>query len=280
MSVRQATVESVNVVFAQLGLDVGPENIAKTAYEMGITRPSTPSRPTASAACVGVTPLEQADAYATLANGGVHHRRPRSAGSCSRTATPTSRARASGKRVLSDGRPTRSPRCSKGVITSGTGAGYTSIGCPEAGKTGTSEGVSDAWFVGYTPKIRPRSGPGTRLPRHHRLRRPHLRPDLAVLHVGGAGQLLRRLPTAAEPDAVLELLERLTHGLLPGLAGIVEQLECPGHPRAADGHRGLDHGGRERLSPQLYAPGAGQGPSPTPQGNGGGRDRRKSLGSE
>jgi penicillin-binding protein 1A len=38
------------------------------------------------------------------------------------------------------------------VITSGTGAGYTSIGCAsEAGKTGTSEGLSDAWFVGYTP---------------------------------------------------------------------------------------------------------------------------------
>jgi penicillin-binding protein 1A len=40
------------------------------------------------------------------------------------------------------------------VITQGTGAGYTSIGCTsEAGKTGTSEGLSDAWFVGYTPKF-------------------------------------------------------------------------------------------------------------------------------
>ena len=38
------------------------------------------------------------------------------------------------------------------MITQGTGAGYTYMGCgAEAGKTGTSEGLSDAWFVGYTP---------------------------------------------------------------------------------------------------------------------------------
>ncbi len=43
-------------------------------------------------------------------------------------------------------------RILEGVITQGTGAGYTSMGCTaEAGKTGTSEGESDAWFVGYTP---------------------------------------------------------------------------------------------------------------------------------
>jgi membrane carboxypeptidase/penicillin-binding protein len=38
------------------------------------------------------------------------------------------------------------------VITSGTGAGYTYMGCSAAaGKTGTSEDLSDAWFAGYTP---------------------------------------------------------------------------------------------------------------------------------
>ena len=57
-----------------------------------------------------------------------------------------------GKRVLTPGEAYEVTKVLEGVITSGTGAGYTSIGCQsEAGKTGTSEDLSDAWFVGYTP---------------------------------------------------------------------------------------------------------------------------------
>src|SRR5215204_6114570 len=90
LPLTEATWESVNVVFAQLGLDVGPENIARTAYQMGITSPLgikgsreipcklgpncfIPPADAIGGLSVGVTPLEQADAYATLANGGVHH---------------------------------------------------------------------------------------------------------------------------------------------------------------------------------------------------------------
>jgi penicillin-binding protein 1A len=165
----EATWESVNVVFAQLGLDVGPENIARTAYEMGITSPlgiklpnDTPCKlgpncfiPPADAIgglSVGVTPLEQANAYATLANGGVHH----DATAIDRVVFPGGNvdepSSRDGKRVLTEGQAYEVTKVLEGVITSGTGAGYTSIGCQsEAGKTGTSEDLSDAWFVGYTP---------------------------------------------------------------------------------------------------------------------------------
>ena len=165
----EATWESVNVVFAQLGLDVGPENIAKTAYEMGITSPlgikgpnDTPCKlgphcfiPPADAIgglSVGVTPLEQANAYATLANGGTHH----DATAIDRVVFPGGKvdepSSREGKRVLTEGEAYEVTKVLEGVITSGTGAGYTRIGCQsEAGKTGTSEDLSDAWFVGYTP---------------------------------------------------------------------------------------------------------------------------------
>src|SRR5205823_2158642 len=57
-----------------------------------------------------------------------------------------------GNRVLTPGQAYDVTKILEGVITHGTGAGYTYMGCSsEAGKTGTSEGESDAWFVGYTP---------------------------------------------------------------------------------------------------------------------------------
>src|SRR3954469_7899756 len=169
MALTQATWDSVNVIFAQLGLDVGPENIAKTAYDMGITSPLgikgasdipcklgpncyIPPADAIGGLSVGVTPLEQAAAFATLASGGVQ----RDPTAIDKVVFPGGKvdepSSGEGKRVLTPGEAYEVTKVLEGVITSGTGAGYTSIGCSsEAGKTGTSEGLSDAWFVGYTP---------------------------------------------------------------------------------------------------------------------------------
>jgi len=153
MSLASATWDSVNVIFAQLDLDVGPENVTQTAHEMGIEAPleSVPAEAIGGLA-VGVTPLEQADGYATLASGGIHHD-PTAIG---RVEFPNGKVDEpdpeSGDRVLTEGQAYEVTKLLEGVITQGTGAGYTYMGCPaEAGKTGTSEGLSDAWFVGYTP---------------------------------------------------------------------------------------------------------------------------------
>jgi penicillin-binding protein 1A len=153
MSLAEATWNSINVVFAQLDLDVGSENVTHTAHQMGIEAPleSVPAEAIGGLR-IGVTPLEMADAYATLANGGIHH----DPTAISRVEFPNGKVdeadAGSGERVLTEGEAYEVTELLKGVITQGTGAGYTSIGCSsEAGKTGTSEGESDAWFVGYTP---------------------------------------------------------------------------------------------------------------------------------
>jgi penicillin-binding protein 1A len=153
MSLAEATWNSINVVFAQLDLDVGSENVTHTAEQMGIESPleSVPAEAIGGLR-VGVTPLEMADAYATLANGGIHH----DPTAISRVEFPSGKVDETdgdaGERVLTEGEAYDVTELLKGVITQGTGAGYTSIGCAsEAGKTGTSEDESDAWFVGYTP---------------------------------------------------------------------------------------------------------------------------------
>jgi penicillin-binding protein 1A len=152
MDLTSATWHSVNVIFAQLDLDVGPENVTKTAEEMGITSSleSVPAEGIGGLA-EGVTPLEMADAYATLANGGIHH----DPTAISKVEFPNGKVDEAGadpgERVLTEGEAYEVTRILEGVITSGTGAGYTSTACTSAGKTGTSEEESDAWFVGYTP---------------------------------------------------------------------------------------------------------------------------------
>ncbi len=166
MSLESATWSSVNTIFAQLDLDVGPEDVTEMAHELGIEAElqSVPAEGLGGLG-YGVTPLEMASAYATIANGGVHHE----ATAISKVEFPDGKVDDfegdAGERVLSEGQAYEVTRILEGVITQGTGAGYTSMGCSDAaGKTGTSEELSDAWFVGYTTRrcSRPRSGSATR----------------------------------------------------------------------------------------------------------------------
>jgi penicillin-binding protein 1A len=61
-------------------------------------------------------------------------------------------ADAAGNRVFPYGQVYAADQVLQGVITSGTGTAA-NYGCPAAGKTGTSENLANAWFVGYTPQL-------------------------------------------------------------------------------------------------------------------------------
>ncbi|HWA53169.1 MAG TPA: transglycosylase domain-containing protein [Solirubrobacterales bacterium] len=154
VNLQQATVASDNTVFAQLDLDVGPEQVAETAHSLGITSPldGIPAEGIGGLR-VGVSPLEMSDAYATLANGGVRHRPV----AIKRVVFPGGRTerpnREKPRRVVSEAVAYEVTRLLHDNITEGTGtAAYT--GCPgQAGKTGTTDRETDAWFAGYQPNL-------------------------------------------------------------------------------------------------------------------------------
>ncbi len=154
VNLQQATVSSDNTVFAQLDLDVGPASVAQTAKSMGITTEldGIPAEGIGGLR-LGVTPLELTDAYATLAAGGVH----RDPVSIEKVIFPSGKVdhpqAARPRRVLSEAVAYEVTRLLHDNITEGTGtAAYT--GCAgQAGKTGTTDEYTDAWFSGYQPNL-------------------------------------------------------------------------------------------------------------------------------
>jgi penicillin-binding protein 1A len=154
VNLQQATVASDNTVFAQLDLDVGPQNVAATAKSMGIESEldGIPAEGIGGLR-IGVSPLEMADAYATLASGGIH-RKPIAIrrvvfpdGNVERPERPEAR------RVVPEPVAYQVWRLLHDNITEGTGtAAYT--GCPgQGGKTGTTDNFTDAWFAGIQPNL-------------------------------------------------------------------------------------------------------------------------------
>ena len=153
ITLDQATIESVNVVYMQVALKVGPDKVKKVAQRLGHQDDlqAVPSLALGGEG-KGVTPLDQASAYAVFASGGPY-------------AEPYLVARikdASGKVVWQHDKKTRKAmdqkeagvinNVLKRVVTEGTGKAA-EIGREVAGKTGTTNESKDIWFVGHTPQL-------------------------------------------------------------------------------------------------------------------------------
>ncbi|MGH2786560.1 MAG: penicillin-binding protein [Actinomycetota bacterium] len=154
ITLLEATINSVNTVYAQLIVDVGPENVVDVAEKMGIRTNLNPF----FSAVLGsneVNALGMASAFATLSSYG-QYRAP-----VAITKIVNSRGR-----VIYENKPKATEAIEAGVayiattalqrvILEGTGtaaAGYLG-GRPAAGKTGTAQEYQDAWFAGYTPDL-------------------------------------------------------------------------------------------------------------------------------
>lgn len=151
MNLVDATVASVNTVYAQLVMDVGAQDVVDLAALLGVRSPLSPY-PSAALGTNGVSALDMASAYATFAADGLH-------------AEPTfvRRVTTADGTVLYESAPQRERvipaetarqvnAVLEQVVSRGTGVNAR-IGRPVAGKTGTGEEWRDAWFVGSSPEL-------------------------------------------------------------------------------------------------------------------------------
>jgi penicillin-binding protein 1A len=157
MNLVQATLRSDNSVYIQLALDLGPDKVADTAVDMGIRRQHVHGYPAESLGGLenGVSPLEMARAYATIASGG-YRNRPTAITKVTFEGTGKSelprRWRPRRVKVFPDGVTYEATKILQQNILAGTGT-RANIGCPAGGKTGTTDHNTDAWFVGFTPRL-------------------------------------------------------------------------------------------------------------------------------
>ncbi len=152
----KATVASDNSVYIQLDMDVGPNNVKRTARMMGI-RSKLNGYPAEGLGGLenGVSPLEMSQAYATLAAGGIRSKQLVISKVDFPGTTNDSTYKVQRKRVFTDGEAYEVTKILEQNVAAGTATGVRRGGftCPAAGKTGTTDNFRDAWLVGYTPTL-------------------------------------------------------------------------------------------------------------------------------
>jgi 1A family penicillin-binding protein len=151
-TLQQAIEESINVVTVKLQERVGLAKTIQVARRLGITSPLDVNLSLALGTS-DVSLLEMTSAYGTLANQGVW--------------MPPVAIRyvtdAQGKLLeehVPEGREALAPETAyvitqmlRGVVERGTGQAAKGLGRPMAAKTGTTNDYSNAWFVGFTPRL-------------------------------------------------------------------------------------------------------------------------------
>lgn len=148
VTARQATIESINTAYMLMADEVGYDRVAERATELGVEA-ELPVVPSLTLGTAGITPLEMATAYATIAAEGTRN-----------DPYLVTRVETHEGEVLFEHEPDPVDALDPGVarvvtdvltdvVERGT-ATAAAIDRPVAGKTGTTDDNVDAWFVGYT----------------------------------------------------------------------------------------------------------------------------------
>ncbi|MFD5750177.1 transglycosylase domain-containing protein [Streptomyces sp. NPDC127033] len=152
ISVQTAMDKSVNSVFAQMVVDVGPPAVKQTALSMGMRDKGFPERPAITLGTMNASTWDMAGVYATLDNHGkkITPSIVKSAEHKDRTAEIADPV---GTQVVARETADTVTHVLQDVVDNGSGREADTTDYDAAGKTGTSENNKSAWFAGYTPQL-------------------------------------------------------------------------------------------------------------------------------
>ncbi|MGW1809265.1 transglycosylase domain-containing protein [Streptomyces sp. NPDC002078] len=155
IDVTKATDLSVNAVYAQMAVDVGPSKVKQTAIDLGIPSDTPDLQPYPSIALGTATAsvLDMAEGYATLANHGKHGTYTLIEKITKDGTDEVKLPEQSVKQVVSREAADTTTSILQSVVDNGTATAAQAAGRPAAGKTGTAENDTAAWFAGYTPDL-------------------------------------------------------------------------------------------------------------------------------
>ncbi|RZU24653.1 transglycosylase domain-containing protein [Streptomyces sp. BK239] len=154
ITVREATDKSVNSVYAQMAVDVGPAKVKRTALDLGLPADTPELQPYPSVALGVATAsvLDMAEAYATLANHGKHGPYTMIE-KVQRGGTDVDVPKRKTSQAVSREAADTTTSVLRSVVENGTATKALKADRPAAGKTGTAEEDTAAWFAGYTPDL-------------------------------------------------------------------------------------------------------------------------------
>ena len=158
VDIRQALVRSVNTAAAQMITLIGVDRVKRLVDRLGIDIGAAMLPEDGPAISLGglgwgVTPLEMASAYATFANDGIHVRPHVIAQVTDRGGNVLYTDAPQAERVLDSQVNAAMVSVMQDVVRGGTATRARLRGWDAAGKTGTTQDNSDAWFVGFTPVL-------------------------------------------------------------------------------------------------------------------------------
>jgi penicillin-binding protein 1A len=151
VTIQRAVELSINIPAVKTFMMVGPDKVVDFARRSGITA-DLPKYPSLALGAAGVSPLEMTAAYNVFVNHGVYVKPRR----ISRITDQTDRVLEEPPSELSEA---TQPQVAyemaymlKGTIDRGTGFAAHTLPDPLAGKTGTTNSYTDAWFIGFSPE--------------------------------------------------------------------------------------------------------------------------------